>query len=249
MVKVVCIVQARLGSTRLPRKVMHKINGKPILGHCLSRLKKAKQIDEIVVATTDLQEDKIIENYTKEVGGISVFRGDADDVLSRYRQCSDRHKADIIIRATADNPLVDPQLVDKAVLLFLEHSVDYCSNKIKPSYPMGFDIEVFSANVLALIDNETSDIYDREHVTPPILKQSDRFSLLNFASKEDNSDLRVTVDYKSDLDLINSILLNFSGNEEFTCNQVVEFLKKNKLLINYDDAVLSDMKKKRNEYR
>ena len=127
--------------------------------------------------------------------------------------------------------------------------VDYCSNKIKPSYPMGFDIEVFSANVLALIDNETSDIYDREHVTPPILKQSERFSLLNFASKEDNSDLRVTVDYKSDLDLIKSIMLNFSGNEEFTCNQVVEFLKKNKSLTEYDNTLLSDMKKKRNEFR
>ena len=122
-------------------------------------------------------------------------------------------------------------------------------NKIKPSYPMGFDIEVFSANVLALIDIETSDVYDREHVTPPLLRQPERFSLLNFASKEDNSDLRVTVDYKSDLDLINSILLNFSGNEEFTCNQVVEFLRKNKSLIDYDDAQLSEFKKKRNEFR
>ena len=248
--KIVCIIQARMGSSRLPGKVMMMIDGTPMVGHCLNRLKLANSIDEIVLATTDLDEDNDLYAYVEGIEGVSQFRGDAEDVLSRYRQCADRHEADIIIRATADNPLVDPNIIDEAVKHYLENkNTDYCSNKINPSFPMGFDIEVFSGSVLRMIDNETTDKYDREHVTPPILKQPERFVLTGFESEVDNSDLRVTVDYASDFELIRKVITRFAGQNNFTCDDVVKFLRQNPSLVILDEILLNDMKKKRGELR
>ena len=129
--KIVCIVQARMGSSRLPGKVLKKINGTPMVGHCLARLKLANSINKIILATTDLDDDLELCRYAQSIDDIFVFRGNADDVLNRYRKCAQEHNADIIVRATADNPLVDPKIVDEIVNFFLNNkNIDYCSNKI-----------------------------------------------------------------------------------------------------------------------
>ena len=114
---------------------------------------------------------------------------------------------------------------------------------------MGLDVEVFSSRVLKIINEETTDMYDREHVTPPILKQHERFKLLNFTADEDNSDLRVTLDYPSDFHMIEKIFSNFGYENDFNCDQIVSFLRNNPDLVKYDEIIMSEFKKKRKEFR
>ena len=224
------ILQARMGSTRLPGKVLMKVNGQPLLSYQLSRISKCNLINKIVVATSLNPIDDCIEEICEKIN-ISCFRGEEHDVLSRYYECAKKYKLSTIVRLTGDCPLIDPSIVDQIVMKFKTENVDYCSNTIPPgtsSYPDGSDVEIFSMQALSKAHKECQDKIFREHVTFYMWKTS-KFLTSQMKYKEDISNYRITVDYKEDLDVINFIDDFLRQNNEFgSLECIIEFLKNNK---------------------
>ncbi|WP_201501363.1 cytidylyltransferase domain-containing protein [Psychrobacter cibarius] len=177
--KTVAIVQARMGSTRLPNKVMKEINGTPMIEVLLKRLAKSEQIDQIIVATSVDAKNDLLVRHVESLGYVCE-RGSENDVLERYYQAAKAHNADIVIRITGDCPLVDANLVDIAINDFKDHGVDYLSNTSPATYPDGLDIEVFTMRVLERALTETTSLFDQEHVTPYI-RNSGKLRLIRLA--------------------------------------------------------------------
>ncbi|MEM2890792.1 MAG: glycosyltransferase family protein [Candidatus Hadarchaeum sp.] len=229
MSKIVAIVQARMGATRLPGKVMADIVGKPLLWHVINRIKRAKLIGEIVIATTTDREDDVIEKWAKE-NNLKCYRGSADDVLDRFYQAAKKYGASIIVRVTADDPLKDPVLIDKVIRYYLEHKdkFDYVSNIIKPTYPEGLDVEVFPLKTLERAWREASTKVDREHVTTFIWNNPDKFRLANIEHVgEDISHLRWTLDYPEDLIFTREVYAKlYKKGEVFLMEDVLNLLKR-----------------------
>lgn len=203
---IVVIIQARIGSTRLPRKVMNEILGKPVLIHDLERITEMKTINKIVVATTNLEKDDIIaktvKKYNKDIGN---FRGSESDVLDRYYKAAKEFNADIIVRITSDDPLIDPKVSDLVVKTFLDSNCDYCCNNIPRTYPIGLDTEVFSFEALERTWREARKPYEREHVDTYIVDNPDKFKMINVRNNVDLSHLRWTLDYPEDFEFITEI--------------------------------------------
>ena len=162
--KVVAIVQARLGSVRLPKKVLKPITGKPIIELLLNRLSKSRKLSDIVVATSNRTENNELESLIETLG-FKCTRGSEHDVLSRFYESAKSCQADVIVGITGDCPLVDPGLVDKCVREYLKTDIDYFSNIDPVTYPDGLDIEVFSFECLKRAYQDTSSKYDRKHIT------------------------------------------------------------------------------------
>jgi glutamate-1-semialdehyde 2,1-aminomutase len=217
--KTVAIVQARTGSKRLPAKVLHLITGQPMISLLLNRLSEAKEVDEIILATTDKPGDGTLA-YTAETLGFECFRGSEDDVLGRYFEAAREAKADVVVRITGDCPFVDPELVDDIIRSFKQKKVDYCSNVDPPTYPNGLDVEVFSFDALQRAEVETQLPYDREHVTPHFRKPG-LFKTTNHESGTDWSALRWTVDELADLNVTRKIYEHFLPDRHFTWQQVL----------------------------
>lgn len=218
--KVVAIVQARMGSTRLPNKVMKKINGTPMIEVLLKRLAKSKEIDEIVVATSINKRNELLAKHVEELGYICE-KGSESDVLGRYYQAAKIHNADIVVRITGDCPLVDANLVDNAINNFKAQDVDYLSNTSPATYPDGLDIEVFSIQALERAIIETDCVFDHEHVTPYI-RNSGNFNTYSISHTKDLSDLRWTVDEPADFEVISNIFKHFAPNIYFGWEEVYE---------------------------
>ena len=218
---VVAIVQARMGSTRLPDKVMKRIGGVPMIELLLSRLGRALEVDEIVLATSHDPRNQQLVDHVASLG-FRCFRGSEDDVLDRYYQTASATGADAIVRITGDCPLVDPALVDEIVRAFRTSGADYLSNTSSPSYPDGLDVEVFSMAALAAAWHEAVEPFDREHVTP-YLRRTDRFSQGSFQNGEDLSALRWTVDEPADFFVMESVFRHFSPSTQFSWRDVLEF--------------------------
>ena len=216
---VVAIVQARMGSSRLPGKVLTKIGDHVLIELLLNRLAKAKSLSKIVLATTNDRKDDELVSFVKALN-VCIYRGSKDDVLGRYFQTALRHNADVIVRITGDCPLVDPALVDVIVKKFMEKKVDYVSNTIEVSYPDGLDVEVFSFSALKRAHKEATTEFDREHVTP-YLKSNKHISKHNVSSNFNYSSLRWTVDEIVDLKIIEEILSLFDGNTNFSWQDIV----------------------------
>ena len=205
--KAVIIVQARMTSTRLPGKVLKKVLGKALLEFQVERLRRVDSADEIVIATTTNNIDQPIIDLCEELH-VRYFRGSEMDVLSRYYSAAKLHNAVIIVRVTSDCPIIDPQVVDKAIQFYLDHhsEYDYVSNGLKRTYPRGMDTEVFSFKTLQETFLEATTLPDREHVTPFIRMNPQRFRLANVSYHEDQSCHRWTVDTPEDFELIKKIL-------------------------------------------
>lgn len=209
--KIVAIIQARMGSTRLPGKTLKKLAGQPAIAHVFDRLSRAKNIDEIWLATTSNPEDDQLAIWAKQ-SKINCYRGQAEDVLDRYYQTAITAKAEVIIRITGDCPLLDPEIVDQIITEFLKNDYDYISNSQPPSYPDGLDVEVFSATVLGKAWREASLKSEREHVTPYIWKNPKIFRIKNFLYSENLSNFRWTLDTEEDLIFLNKILEAIKNN-------------------------------------
>ncbi|BFM42313.1 glycosyltransferase family protein [Flavobacterium sp. CFS9] len=227
-IKTILITQARLGSTRLPGKVLKEINGESLLQIHLDRLKKSSKVSKIIVATTIVDADAIIYNKARE-WGYESFRGSESDVLDRFYQSVKIDKPDWIVRVTSDCPLIDPNLVDKVISFVQENDKDYGSNILIENFPDGQDIEVFKFSALEKAWKEAKLLSEREHVTPYIRNNSDfngghLFSSINYACNSDFSNIRMTVDEKRDFDLI-EILVKELGTDkswsEYT-NYIIE---------------------------
>lgn len=218
--KIIAIVQARMGSTRLPNKVMKEVVGLPMIEVLLKRLSKAKKIDQIVVATSIDPQNMPLVRHVRSLGYACV-QGSENDVLDRYLISAEAHSADVVVRITGDCPLVDPQLVDSVISSFEEDMVDYLSNTSPATYPDGLDIEVFTFSALKRAKEESVSAFDHEHVTPYI-RNNDSFSKIAFKSEEDLSNLRWTVDEPEDFQVITNIFEHFSPDIYFNWKQVLE---------------------------
>jgi|AntAceMinimDraft_1070359.scaffolds.fasta_scaffold03890_3 glutamate-1-semialdehyde 2,1-aminomutase len=222
--KVVAIVQARMGSTRLPNKVMSPINDVPMIGLLLSRLAKSKEVNQIVLATSiDARNYPLIE-YVENLGFVCIS-GSEDDVLNRYLKAAQTVNADVIVRITGDCPLIDPELVDEVIKKFKSSDVDYLSNTSPPWFPDGLDTEVFSLQALLRASNETKELFDLEHVTP-YLRRPEHFKTGALTNIEDLSGLRWTVDEPADIEVIKQIFAHFAPNIHFSWKDVLKLQRK-----------------------
>jgi len=194
MGKVTAIIQARMGSTRLLGKVLMDIAGHPMLWHVIHRVKAAKLLDNVVVATTVRREDLAIQKLAAECG-VDCYTGSTLDVLARYISAADTFNADPIVRITADCPLIDPVIIDRAVLAYLTSKEDYTG--LDANFPEGFDVEVFSRFALLRALRRTPSDYDREHVTPYIKRN---FKCGRVRCNIDYSKYRTSVDTQEDMD-------------------------------------------------
>jgi spore coat polysaccharide biosynthesis protein SpsF len=236
--KIVAIIQARMGSTRLPGKVLMDICGKPMLTRGYDRVRKAKTIDEMVVATTDQENDDVLENFCKNSGWNS-FRGSQDDVLDRYYLAAKEYHADAVVRITSDCPLIDHAVIDRVVKSYLakRKKVDYASNLLPMrTYPRGLDTEIMSFDALERAWNEDNDPRTREHVTQYIVSDPSKFRLTGITNPIDFSYMRWTVDVPEDLELVRKIYSHF-GELDFSWNEAAEFLLTRPELLSLNNSV------------
>ena len=231
--KIVAIIQARMGSTRLPGKVMKEILGKPVILWDMDRVSYSKLIDEIVVAIPYRKENDVIVDTIKEYNDkIIITRGSEDDVLDRYYQAAVKTNADVVVRVTSDCPLIDPIVIDNVIEHFLDNNCDYCSNSLTRTYPRGLDTEVFSFKALEKAWNKAKKDYEREHVTPYIIENPDKFKLFNVANDIDLSHLRWTLDTKEDIEFINAVYKRIYPKKQlFLMDDVLELMDKEPELI------------------
>ena len=194
--KIVAIIQARLGSKRLPNKVLAPIGDTPLIEFLLNRLSKSEHISEIVLATSTNEINDQLASVVENLG-YRVVRGSENDVLQRYVDTAKATNADVVVRITGDCPFVDPQLVDQMLSDFLLSNIDYFSNTEPPTYPDGFDIEIFSTSALLRSSEIASSPFEREHVTP-CLRTNPVFTRKNLTAAIDSSSIRLTVDEQPD---------------------------------------------------
>jgi glutamate-1-semialdehyde 2,1-aminomutase len=221
--KTVAIVQARMGSTRFPDKVMRPVRGTPLIELLLRRLARARQIDEIVVATADTPANEPLVAHVRKLGH-SVYRGSEQDVLDRYYQAAKLVGADVVVRITGDCPLVAPELVDSVIGAFKSGDVDYVCNTEPPTYPDGLDVEVFSFRGLKTAWQEAREPTQREHVTP-YLRESGKFRTLRLRHSEDLSGERWTVDEPADFTVVSAVFEHFHPRDDFGWQEVVRLLR------------------------
>jgi glutamate-1-semialdehyde 2,1-aminomutase len=222
---VVAIVQARMGSTRLPNKVMKPIGGVPLIELLLARLAKSKEIAQIVLATsTDERNTPLVEHVQKL--GFTCVRGSESDVLDRYLVAARQVQADIVVRITGDCPLIDAELVDQAIHRFKSVNVDYLSNTSPATYPDGLDTEVFSIQALELAGRESQEMFDHEHVTP-YLRRPGMFKTAALTNDQDLSKLRWTVDEPADFEVVSKVFQHFAPNIHFSWTDVLALQQQN----------------------
>jgi spore coat polysaccharide biosynthesis protein SpsF len=237
MDKIVAIIQARVGSTRLPRKVLKNIVGKPMLWHVIDRVKRATLVDEIVLAATRKEEDKPLLKLAKE-SGVNSYEGSENDVLDRYFQAATKFGADAIVRITADCPLIDPEVVDKVVKIFLDGGFDYISNTAKLSYPDGLDVEVFSCDTLESAWKDSRKLSEREHVTPYIRKHPKMFRIGGVEYERNLSHMQWSVDTDRDLKFVREVYKRlYKKGRIFFMRDVLKLLKKHPELTEINKGV------------
>lgn len=227
--KTVIIVQARMTSTRLPGKVLKKVLGKPLLSFQIERMRRVKLADELVIATTTNESDQPLIDLCASLN-VPCFRGSEEDVLARYFGAATAYKADAVVRITSDCPVIDPVVIDKVIHFYNDHRplYDYVSNTLDRSYPRGMDTEVFSADVLSEVFFEAAKPFDREHVTPYIYMNPERYKMANVTYKSDESRHRWTVDTVEDYELIKGIIENlYPQNPNFTLEDTLKLIEDN----------------------
>ena len=237
-----CILQARMSSTRLPGKVMMKIDSKNTMLDCvINQLKNSKQTKNLVVATTEQKEDDVIVELVKR-REIKYFRGSKKDVLDRYYQCAKKFDFSEIVRITADNPLIDYEIVDKVVEHFKLKNYDYITidqpqiSTFHQTYPWGYNVEVFTFSALENAWKNAKLPSEREHVTPYFYKNKEIFKQTNVKNSEDFSNFRCTVDTKYDIELVQKIYSNIK-KRPILLSDVIKLFKANPELIKINTHV------------
>lgn len=218
------IVQARMGSTRLPGKSLQPVLGVPLLGRLLERVMRATSIAQVAVATTTLPSDDAIAEYCQQEG-IAVYRGASDDVLDRYYRAALCFGGDPIVRVCGDCPLIDPHVIDEVVSYYKQSQphCDYASNTLERSYPRGMDVEVFSFQSLEKAARLATLPAEREHVTPYIYRHPEQFRLKSHAMEGDFSHYRWTVDTDADMQLIVKLFeAAYQQNHDFTLRELLK---------------------------
>jgi spore coat polysaccharide biosynthesis protein SpsF len=227
--RIVAIIQGRMASSRLPGKVLKEIAGEAMLGLVVARVRQAKTIAEVVVATTTEPEDAGIEKFCQE-RGILVYRGSLNDVLDRFYQAAKVYRADVVVRLTADCPLLDPGVVDHTVEVFLQSGVDFAANRLPPpfkrTYPIGLDTEVCTFAALERAWKEARAPYEREHVMPYLYEVAGRFKIIRVDYDKDYGDRRWTVDTPEDLELVRQVFARLGDKKNFTWLDVLAIFER-----------------------
>ncbi len=228
MSKIGCIIQARMGSTRLPGKVMKDLEGEPVLYHVIERVKQSKLIDEIIIATTTHERDDVIVEEAKR-NEVKCFRGSEENVLSRYYHSADKNDIETIVRITSDCPLIDPEIMDEIIEFYLGHDYKLVTNAgsdlEKRTYPRGMDTEVFSFKLIEEAFKNATEKYEKEHVTPYIYENHE-YEIYYYKNETDLSEYRLTLDTKEDFDLIKKIYDElYRGKHDFYLEEIVKKLK------------------------
>lgn len=221
------IIQARMGSTRLPGKGMIKVLDKPMIYYVIERARLTKRVDQVIVAAPDTSKDDEMCVYVNSMG-VDVYRGSENDVLDRYYRAAAKFEATDVIRITADCPLIDPAVIDFAVKDYQVKGVDFNSNTSERTYPDGQDVEIFKFSALESAWKTATDPIEREHLTKPI-RLSGRFTVSNFKQQAQLGDLRWTLDYPEDLEFISKVLEGLIPEKgiQFSMQDVLEFLQQN----------------------
>ncbi len=245
------IVQARMGSTRLPGKVMKEVLGRPLLELLIERLRQCRRADELVIATSTSPADDAIAALAEKLS-VKLLRGSEDDVLDRYYQAAKKFKLDHIVRITADCPLSDPEIIDRMIEHYADggYPYDYFSNTLKPTFPDGLDAEIFSFAVLEKIERLSQAKYLREHVCGYIIENPGQFRLKNYAGREDWSSLRLTVDTPEDYELVRLVFEKlYPAKQLFHLDDILELFRREPALAGLNnnsgrnDGFLNSLKK------
>jgi spore coat polysaccharide biosynthesis protein SpsF len=241
-VKVVAIIQARMGSTRLPGKVMRMLNGKTVLAHVIERVRTCPHVDLTVVATTTGSADDVIVDEARR-GGAEVYRGSEQDVLSRYWEAARAFGAELIVRVTSDCPLFDPAVLTSMLQVYQSaicsgRRIDYLSNALERTYPRGLDAEIFPIDVLGVAHEKARLAHEREHVTAYIYQHPSQFSLENHTDGWALQQHRWTLDTDEDWALISSIYKAFPEQRIFSTAEVIDLLRRQPELAALNAAVV-----------
>jgi spore coat polysaccharide biosynthesis protein SpsF len=235
--KVVAIVQARMGSTRLPGKVLKDLEGETVLTRVVQRVRRARLIDEVLIATTNEPADNAIVEECERCF-VPVFRGDESDVLDRYYRAALACRAAVIVRITSDCPLIDPDITDKTIAAFLDARPDYASNALVRTYPRGLDTEVMTLEALERAWRDAGEPYQRAHVTPYIYQHPDAFTVLPVTGDADYSGHRWTLDTPEDLAFIRAIYARVEDRYNFGWRDVLGILDREPELAEMNRMVL-----------
>ena len=230
---IVGVIQARMGSARLPGKILKKVNGVALLGYQVERVRKSRLLDKIIVATSVLVKDDVVEKFCK-TNNIEYFRGSENDVLSRYYECAQKYNADVVVRLTADCPLSDPKIIDDTIKFYIDTKVDYVANTVPPEtskYPDGFDVEVFSMKALKKAYEKANDSHDREHVTFYFWKYNNGFKTAQLYNSKNYSKYRLTVDYPEDFEVVEFVIKELKKRKSFGhIDEIIEILDTNPVI-------------------
>ena len=238
--KIHIIVQARLESTRLPNKILKIINKKTIIKTLFDRLKSSKLIDKIIFAIPKNIKNDELKKYIKKNRFENLYEGSSENVLSRYYGAAKKFSSDIIVRITADCPLIDTKLLDQMIKKFIESNVNYLSNTLSPTYPDGYDIEIFDFETLKKTFKNAKEKLDKEHVTLYIKKNKDKFKVLNFYHTNNLSNLRLTLDENDDFELISRVTNLMKNKYFFGLKDVEKLYKKNPELFKINSHIGRD---------
>lgn len=231
------MIQARTGSKRFPRKVLAKIEGKPMIWHVINRVRSIKTDQDVILLTTKRDEDKILLKIANDAG-VKGFAGHTYDVLKRYYECAKKYDVNTIIRVTGDCPLIDPSLVKNMLDFFSENNFDYISNTLIPTFPDGLDVEIFSFKTLEIMNKKAKLLSEREHVTSYIRNNINEFKTFNFKNFKDLSNLRWTVDEPRDLQFVRKIYSEMKPKVLFSMNDVLKIISKNPKIIQLNDGIM-----------
>jgi len=236
MSNISAIIQARIGSTRLPGKVLMKLNEDTVLSLLLKQLKHSKFLTEKIIATTNNPKDDIIEKFAIS-NNIKLFRGDSDNVLDRYYQCAKKFSLTHIVRITADNPLIDPDIIDQAIKKYSTFNYDYLTNSIDRTFPNGTEVEIFSFDALEIAWKYAKKKSEREHVTPYFYNNPKKFKIHHFKQKKNQSKFRYTIDRKEDYALVVEILSRIKKRPVRT-SDIIDLLTTNPQLLKLNSHII-----------
>lgn len=242
---IAAIIQTRMTSRRLPGKIMKRVMGKRLLDYLLERLDFCHCIDKIILATTVNKEDDVIADYAGEKG-VSYYRGSEHDVLSRFYECAKEFDIHHIVRVTSDCPLIDPEICDRLIKIYLKEKVDYAH--LSPMFAEGLDCEVFSFSALEVVHKNAKLKSEREHVTLYMNNNIELFKKIVIENKADDSKYRFTVDEPEDFEVVKAIIeaLYKEGSKPFNSNEIkhyldnhIEIFKKNSHIIRNEGLLIS----------
>ena len=234
--KVDAIVQARYSSSRLPGKILKKIGKKTLLDILISRLKRSNYIDRIIIASTK-EKESIKINKICNNNNVIFFQGSLENVLSRYYECAKKFKVQNIVRITSDCPLNDPKIIDKVIDNYFSKKSDYATNTLPPTFADGMDVEVFSFKILKFAHKNVKTKFDKEHVTP-FIRRLKNIVKTNVRDENNNSKLRLTVDYYEDYQTIQKILKKSRLNFKIDYKKILKIIKKNKTITNLNKNLM-----------